>query len=133
MDFISVDPWLLSGAIFLARILDVSLGTLRTILVFRSYPVFAALLGFLEVVIWIMAAGQVFRDLDRWYLVLAFAGGFAAGNVVGIWLESKLAVGMETVRAISTNRDIQLAQQLRAAGYSVIELAGAERSRGCSR
>ena len=124
MDLLSTSPWLLSGAIFLARILDVSLGTLRTILVFRSYPVFAAMLGFLEVIVWIVAAGQVLQNLDRWYLVLAFAGGFAAGNVVGIWLESKLAVGVELVRAISLNRDVQLAHQLRAANYSVIELAG---------
>ena len=124
MELLHASPWLLSGGIFLARILDVSLGTLRTILVFRSYPVFAAMIGFLEVVVWIVAAGQVLQDLNRWYLVLAFAGGFAAGNIVGIWLESKLAVGLETVRAISTSRDIHLAQQLRAADYSVIELAG---------
>ena len=125
MDLLNTSPWLLSGAIFLARVLDVSLGTLRTILVFRSYPVFAAMLGFFEIVVWVVAAGQVLRDLNRWYLIVAYAGGFAAGNVVGIWLESKLAVGMELVRAISVNRDVKLAQQLRAADYSVIELAGA--------
>jgi uncharacterized protein YebE (UPF0316 family) len=125
MDLLSTSPWLLSGAIFLARFLDVSLGTLRTILVFRSYPIFAAMLGFLEIMVWVVAAGQVLQDLNRWYLIVAYVGGFAAGNIVGIWLESKLAVGTELVRAISVNRDVQLARQLRAANYSVIELAGA--------
>jgi uncharacterized protein YebE (UPF0316 family) len=118
------NPWLLSAAIFVARVLDVSLGTLRTILVVRSYALMAAVLGFLEVVIWILAAGQVLQNLDRWYLIVAFAAGFAAGNVVGIWLESKLAVGVELVRAISVNRDVELARILRGANHRVIELVG---------
>lgn len=129
MEILQASPWLLSLAIFVARILDVSLGTLRTILVFRRYPVYAALLGFLEVVIWVLAAGQVLQKLDEWYLVIAYAGGFAAGNVVGIWLESKLAVGMELVRAISENCDIPLAERLRASRYGVVELAGTDGQR----
>lgn len=121
MEILQASPWILSAAIFLARILYVSLGTLRTILVFRSYPVYAALLGFLEIVVWVLAAGQVLQNLDEWCLVVAYAGGFAAGNVVGIWLESKLAVGVELVRAISENRNIPLAERLRASRYCVIE------------
>jgi uncharacterized protein YebE (UPF0316 family) len=124
IDLLTTSPWLISAAIFFARILDVSLGTLRTILVFRSYRLLAAALGFLEVVIWVVAAGKVLQNLDEWYLVVAFAGGFAVGNVVGIWLEAKLAVGFELVRAISRNRAVDLAGHLRAAEYSVVELAG---------
>ena len=126
MEWIQASPWLLSGAIFVARILDVSLGTLRTILVIRSYRFYAALLGFLETGIWVVAAAQVLRNLDAWYLVIAYAGGFAAGNVAGIWLESKLAVGTELVRAISENREIRLAERLRASRYGVIELSGSD-------
>jgi uncharacterized protein YebE (UPF0316 family) len=126
MELIMASPWLLTGVIFLARILDVSLGTLRTLLVIRSYRFYAALLGFLETVVWVLAAAQVLRNLNAWYLVVAYAAGFAAGNVVGIWLESKLAVGMELVRAISENREIHLAERLRAARYGVIELAGTD-------
>lgn len=126
MDPLHASPVVLALAIFVARILDVSLGTLRTILVFRSYRVFASTLGFVEVVIWVIAASQVLQDLNRWYLVVAYAGGFATGNAVGMWLESKLAVGTELVRAISESREVRLAQRLREANYSVIELAGTD-------
>ncbi|MCA9319888.1 MAG: DUF2179 domain-containing protein, partial [Planctomycetes bacterium] len=91
MDFLHEYPALLALVIFLARIGDVSIGTLRTILVFRGRSIPAAVLGFFEVLIWITAAGQVIRNLDAWYLTIAYAGGFAMGNIVGIWLESKLA------------------------------------------
>jgi len=124
MDFLQANPALLAAAIFVARIGDVSLGTLRTILVFRRYRFYAAALGFVEVLVWLSAAAQVIRNLDVWYLALAYAGGFAAGNVVGIWLEGKLAVGLELVRAVSESREVELARHLREAGYHVIELAG---------
>ncbi len=128
IDFLLENPWLLAGAIFLARIADVSLGTLRTILVFRAYWLLAAVLGFLEVVIWLIAAAHVLTNLDEWYLVAAYAGGFAAGNVAGIWLEARLGVGLELVRAISQNPRIQLGRQLRSAGYAVVEIQGSDGS-----
>jgi uncharacterized protein YebE (UPF0316 family) len=97
MDFSQLPPWLLALAIFSARIVDVSLGTLRTIVVFRGYPIVAAVLGFFEILVWLVAAGQVFQNLGAWYLAIAYAGGFAAGNIVGMWFESKLAMGSELV------------------------------------
>jgi uncharacterized protein YebE (UPF0316 family) len=124
VSFLADYPVLLALAIFFARILDVALGTLRTIIVFRGYRLLAGAIGFVEVLIWVMAAGQVLRDLSAWYLVLAYAGGFATGNVVGMWLESKLAMGLELVRAISTDPDIRLAASLRERGHGVLELDG---------
>jgi len=124
MDLSQLSPWILTLAIFLARILDVSLATLRMIVVIRGYRFVAAVLGFFEVLIWLVAAGQVIQNLDVWYLAVAYAGGFAAGNVVGIWLESKLAMGTELVRVVSVRPDVALAVALRAEGYSVIELDG---------
>jgi uncharacterized protein YebE (UPF0316 family) len=124
VSFLAENPALLAIAIFLARILDVSLGTLRTIIVFRGYRLLAGAIGFVEVLIWVLAAGQVLRDLSAWYLVLAFAGGFATGNVVGMWIESKLAMGLELVRAISTDPEIRLASRLRDRGHGVLELNG---------
>lgn len=124
MDLIGINPWILGIAIFLARIVDVSLGTFRTIVVFRGYRALAAVIGFVEVAIWTVASAQVLANLSHWYLVIAYAGGFGAGNYVGIWLESKLAIGRELVRAISFKRDGQLAETLRAHGYKAIGLEG---------
>jgi len=122
MEFLDAHPGLLAGAIFCARILDVSLGTLRTILVFRGQRLAAAGLGFAEVLIWVNAAAQVLRNLDTWYYAVAYAGGFAAGNVVGIWLESRIALGTEMVRAISLDPDVRLGDRLREKGYAVTDL-----------
>ncbi len=124
LEFLQANPWLLALAIFIARILDVSLGTVRTILVFRGKAYVAALIGFVEVLIWIVAASQVLSDLGAWYLAVAYAAGFAAGNIVGIWVESKMALGLELVRAVSQNLDVRLAARLRDAGYSVVHLDG---------
>lgn len=122
--FLEQFPAFLAVFIFLARIGDVSLGTLRTILLFRGHKVYAAGLGFIEVLLWLAAAGLVFQNLGEWYLAIAYAGGFATGNYIGVWLESKLALGVELVRAISENRRIDLAGCLRERGYSVIEVTG---------
>lgn len=124
MDLSTLPPTALAIAIFLARILDVSLGTLRTIVVFRGYPWVAAVLGFFEILLWLVAAAQVFRNLDAWYLAVAYAGGFAAGNIAGIWLESRLAIGSEMVRIVSENPRVRMAEQLRQYGYHVTCLSG---------
>jgi uncharacterized protein YebE (UPF0316 family) len=124
MEVLADDPGLLAIAIFVARILDVSLGTLRTILVFRGLRFLSATIGFFEVLIWLAAVAHVIRNLDTWYLALAYAGGFAMGNAVGIWIESKLAMGLELVRAISRDPEVQLAHRLRDDGVQVITLNG---------
>lgn len=124
MDILNDYPLLLCIAIFLARVVDVSMGTLRTILVFKSYRVLAAMIGFFEVLIWLVAAGKVIQNLDSWYLAVSYAGGFAIGNIVGIWLESKLAMGSELIRAVSENPEIRLASRLREQDFSVVEITG---------
>jgi uncharacterized protein YebE (UPF0316 family) len=124
-------PVIMTLAIFFARILDVSLGTVRTIVVFRGRRMLAALIGFFEIVIWVLAAGQVLKNLDAWYLIVAYAGGFGAGNYLGIWLESKLAIGREMVSAISFRPDGGLARQLRERGFRAIDV-DADMGRGTS-
>jgi uncharacterized protein YebE (UPF0316 family) len=115
-------PVLLAAAIFFARIMDVSLGTVRTIVVFRGHRLLAAVIGFFEIIIWVVAAGQVLQNLDAWYLVVAYAGGFGAGNYIGIWMESKLAMGREMVSAISFRADGGLARLLRERGFRAIDV-----------
>jgi uncharacterized protein YebE (UPF0316 family) len=118
-----LEPWVLIVLIFLARILDVSLGTMRAIVVFRGYALLAGVLGFFEVLVWLAAAVHVFR-LDAWYLAFAYATGYATGNVVGAWLETRLAVGSELVRVVSEDPAVRLADRLRAEGYQVTQLNG---------
>lgn len=116
-------PYLLAPLIFLARVSDVSLGTFRTIVVFRGRKLLASLIGFFEITIWLVAAGQVLTNLDQWYLALAYAGGFSVGNYVGMWIESRLAMGDELVRCLSYNRDV-LADKIREAGFKVVSFDG---------
>lgn len=121
-DLAAAHPILLTVAIFFARVLDVSLGTVRTIVVFRGRRVLAAFIGFFEIIIWVMAAGQVLKNLDAWYLIVAYAGGYGAGNYLGIWLEAKLAIGREMVNAVSFRGDGALARLLRERGFRSIDV-----------
>lgn len=110
---------LLPLLIFLARILDVSVGTLRIIFVSKGFKGLATLLGFIESLVWVLAISQVFQNLNSWVTYLAFAGGFAAGNYVGILLEERIAMGSQLIRVI-TRRDAEaLDSYLRQAGYAV--------------
>lgn len=126
-EFLQAHPWLLVIAIFLTRITDQTIGTLRTISVVRGYRFMAILMGFLEVFIWINVIGHVIRNLDAWYLTLTYAAGFAAGQGVGIWVETKLAIGHQIVRIIS-RRENNLADRLWEKNYPVTEVEGNSRT-----
>ncbi len=119
-----LNPILLSFLIFFARICDVSMGTIRTIMVFRGYRVLAAVIGFFEVSIWILAAGRVLTNLNEWYLIIAYASGYGMGNIVGIFLEGKLAVGNVIVRVFSQKIPNEIAESLRKENFYVVEIAG---------
>ncbi|HUG39786.1 MAG TPA: DUF2179 domain-containing protein [Longimicrobiales bacterium] len=110
--------------IFSLRIVDVSLATTRMLLAVRSQKLLVPLIGFIEVLIWLYAAGTAIRFLDSPLHVIGYAAGFAAGNVVGLWMEEKLAFGLATVRIISAHGGVELADALRAKGFGVTEFAG---------
>ena len=108
--------WVLGVLIFLLRIGDVSLGTMRTIVVVNGRVALSVALGFAEVLIWVTAISQVILRLrDSPALVLAYATGFAAGTAVGIFLERRLALGQCVVRVIS-KRCEDVAQVLSSIG-----------------
>lgn len=110
--------------IFLARVCDVSLATIRTLMVVRGQKLYAALIGFFEVIIYILALGKIFSDLSNPFNLLAYALGYATGNYVGTYLEEKLAVGTYTVQVITLKEPLGLMNLLREKGYGVTAIEG---------
>ena len=108
--------------IFIARIFDVSLGTLRIILVSRGHRMLAPVIGFFEILIWLTVITHVMQNLTHWGNFLGYAAGFAAGNYIGILIEAKLAMGVALLRVITRKRASDLVDYLRAGGHSVINV-----------
>jgi uncharacterized protein YebE (UPF0316 family) len=110
--------------IFIARILDVSIGTVRLIFVSRGFKYLAPLFGFFEVLIWILAMGQIMRNLANPVCYIAYAGGFAMGNFVGIYIAEKLSLGVVLVQVITDKDAADLIESLKAGNYGVTSIDG---------
>lgn len=110
--------------IFFARILDVSIGTLRIMFISKGYKGKASVLGFIEVLIWIIIVAQIFQNLDNWMNYVAFAGGFATGNYIGMLIEEKMKMGLQIFRII-TNKDTEiLFEKLKESDFRVTLVDG---------
>jgi uncharacterized protein YebE (UPF0316 family) len=105
--------------IVLARIGDVSLGTIRIISIGRGYRFLAPLLGFFEVLIWLLAIRQIMQNLTNVFYYIVYAGGFGAGTFVGMYIEEKLAIGLISIRIITRKDASELLDFLRSANYGV--------------
>ncbi len=102
-----------------ARILDVTIGTVRLIFVSRGLKNLAPLLGFLEVIIWLLAIGQIMQQLDNFMSYIGYGAGFAAGNYIGILLVEKMSIGTVVIRIIPRLDTTELIAHLRQANYGV--------------
>ncbi|MDO9515119.1 MAG: DUF2179 domain-containing protein [Syntrophales bacterium] len=113
--------------IALARVADVTLGTIRIIYISRGMKLLAPIFGFFEILIWLIAIGQIMQNLNNPVYYLAYALGFAGGNLVGIFVEERLAVGRVILRIITQRDATQLVAYLRSSGYGVttVEAEGA--------
>ncbi len=103
--------------IFLTRIMDVSLGTLRIIFVSKGNKRIAPLLGFVEVFIWILAISRIMQNLDNPLNYFAYAAGFATGNYIGMLIEERLALGVMNIRIITQQNADILIKQLQENGF----------------
>jgi uncharacterized protein YebE (UPF0316 family) len=114
--------------IFAARVVDVSLQTLRIIFVSRGLRYIAPVVGFFEVLIWLLAIGQIIHNVSHAAYYVAYAGGFAAGTLVGLLLEERLAMGLLIVRVITQEPAEPLIDALRVAdfGVTVVDARGAQ-------
>jgi len=110
--------------IFVARVCDVTLGTLRIIFISRGKRSIAPLLGFFEVLIWIVVIGQLVQHIQSVTAYIGYAAGFAAGNFVGLWLEDRMALGTLVLRVIVPQDGETLAQRLHEAGFGVTSVDG---------
>lgn len=120
----STSEWLIPILIFFARICDVSIGTMRMISVISGHRFLSATLGFFEVLIWVLAVGGAVNALDNPFAVLAFAGGYSCGTLLGMTIEQRLALGYRIVQVINTDRKIKLADEVRSWGYITTQLEG---------
>lgn len=110
--------------IFLARSIDVSIGTVRIICISRNYRLIAAMLGFVEILVWLIAISQVMKNLNSWINYVAYAGGFAMGNFVGVTIERRIAMGRVVFRIIAQDDIANLMQNLQLHGYGLTVLDG---------
>lgn len=105
--------------IFFARLTDVSLGTLRVIFISKGFKYVAPFIGFFEVIIWLVAIGQVMTNMTNVFSYIAYGGGFAAGTFIGMAVEERLSLGMVVIRVITNKDATPLISHLRAEGYGL--------------
>tara|TARA_B100001029_G_scaffold167377_1_gene160517 strand:+ start:945 stop:1445 length:501 start_codon:yes stop_codon:yes gene_type:complete len=110
--------------IFSLRLADQSLGTMRSLLVAKNKPMYAAFIGLMESAIWIVAISQVIKDVNDPVLIGAYAAGFAAGTILGSYIEGLLGVGNIVIRVFTSVKSPSVAEPLREKGYGVTIIDG---------
>jgi len=119
---LSSAAWLGALGIFLLRVLNMTLATLRFLLTIRGKKAISWILGFAESALFVLVIGSVLNDLNNPLNIIAYAAGFATGNIVGMTIESRLAIGFAHLNIISTQRGQAVAEKLREASYAVTEI-----------
>lgn len=117
MEFDLVNYVLLPLLIFVARVVDVSIGTLRLIFVSKGIKNLVPILGFFEVLIWIIVVGKLMSGESNMIIYISYAAGFAAGNYIGMVIEEKLAFGKVLIRIIMQKKSTPIIEKLRELNY----------------
>jgi len=124
MEFTWFDFVVLPILIMMARVMDVSLDTIRVIMVAKGYRNLAPFIGFFQSLIWLITITKIMGNLGNWFTYLGYASGFGLGTYVGMILEGKLALGYELVRVITKKGADDLITGLREKGYGVTTVPG---------
>lgn len=119
---ISPAAWLVALGIFLARTVNIAMDTLRFMFTLRGKTWISWVLGFIQSVIFVMVIGSVLTNLENPLNIIGYSAGFATGNVLGMAIEKRLAIGFTHFNIISRNRSTEIADALRDAGYGVTEI-----------
>lgn len=110
--------------IFSARILDVSISVVRTLMMVRGRKFIAAAMGTLEVFVYILILTRIMSQLDNVGNLIAYSLGFGSGQIVGIFIEQKMALGSLTVQVITKENENELVEVLRKEGFGVTVIQG---------
>ncbi len=105
--------------IFLARISDVTIGTVRIVMVSKGHKLLAPVLGFFEVIIWLVTMSKIIENIDYWVAYVAYGAGFGAGNYIGLIIEEKLAVGVVQIQIITRKKANKLINVMIDRGYGI--------------
>lgn len=123
MEFLTNTAWytyvLIPLLIFIARVFDVSMGTVRVIFISKGFKFLAPAIGFFEVLIWLLAIQQIMNNLTNVFCYIAYAGGFATGTYAGIIIEARLSVGKVMIRIITSKKASLLFEALKKANHVV--------------
>lgn len=119
---LTISAWSSAGLIFFLRVADMTLDTLRVLVVMRGKKGIAWILGFFQALIFVLAIGSVLSNLENLLNILGYAAGFATGNVVGMLIEERLAIGHAQLSIISSWRGPAVAERMRQEGYAITEI-----------
>jgi uncharacterized protein YebE (UPF0316 family) len=119
---LSDNIWISALMIFLLRVIDMSLDTMRMLFVVRGKKPIAWILGFLQSLVFVIAISTVLANLNNILNVIGYAAGFATGNVLGMFIEERLAIGHIAMRVISAKKGSTIPDALRKAGFAVTEI-----------
>lgn len=120
--FLSPTAWLIAFGIFAARLVNMAIDTLRFMFTLRGKRGIAWILGFVESVLFVVVIGSVLTNIGNPLNMIGYAAGFATGNVVGMAIEKRLAIGYTHFTIISRDHSTEIADRLRNAGYGVTEI-----------
>lgn len=120
---VTAQAWLSALLIFALRVSDMTLDTLRVLFVMRGKKRIAWILGFFQSAIFVLAIGRVLTQLDNPLNIIGYAAGFATGNVVGMYIEERIAMGHILINIISPRLGTAIADHLRQNGYAVTEVS----------
>jgi len=115
---------LLPLLIFLARVCDVTLGTLRIIFVSKGRKNLAPIVAFFEVLIWIIVISELLSHANNLFSYVCYAGGYATGSYVGIYVEERIAMGVQLVQVYTKKSGGELVRLLNQENFGATALQG---------
>lgn len=119
---LSPTAWLVAFGIFSARLVNIAIDTLRFMFTLRGKRGIAWILGFVESVLFVVVIGSVLTNIGNPLNIIGYAAGFATGNVIGMAIEKRLAIGFTHFTIISRDHSTEIADRLREEGYGVTEI-----------
>jgi len=117
------EAWLGAGLIFMLRVGDMTLDTLRVLVVMRGKKAVAWIFGFFQALIFVVAISSVLKNLSNPLNMIGYAAGFATGNVVGMLIEERMAIGHIHMRIVSSRLGSAIADKIRQEGYAITEIS----------